>query len=518
MTHTFVAYTGSTGFTYTFTAWKDEAKTIAYDLTAEVATIEIIFTKPRNKGSIPLTLGTITTANGNTFHYDDPTNSLNIQGYWGASPILVLFDGTRVPLGTVDIPIGQTPSPATVTTPATLLAHLSAIGTIKELYTSEEQTDGPLPTWNGQMGAFPLTAVGAAPFVTIDAYGRKVVNFGSSNLVNERMTNDTMTVNSQDHTVMVVTSSYGFDAIQVGATFDTATDAFRGGVGFSSHLMFTRDNATQSSSLRATSGITFMGLRATATEATLYNEDDEDIGAVLISDTYDGINVGSWGSGTASDPNLYAVVVFDSALTDAEFKAARTVLLNYYNILSQSKVMVFQGDSITEGTDSTKNRNYPFYMQLPGYKLFNAGVGGDKWANLIADFPAISALYYDATKSKNIIIGFAGTSDISAATSPADTFALSETWVALAQAEGWTVVIITMLPRTNVSNVDRNAYCDLLLGSSADLVVDVRDSPVLGYDGADLVTHLFDVGGVHPNSHGYKILAELVQSKIQAIL
>ena len=439
---------------------------------------------------------------------------------------LEVYDDIQVPLDKIrkDIIENEAPVPIDFIRPAAeispLLSQLSKFK-LKSLYVADDLELGVISQWNDQTSnEYHVTAaVGEEPNVIEDNDGRRAVAFSDSNRRYERLRNNDLTVDSQDHTCMVVMSSYGRFGVSLGVTFDA--DSFKGGLGYFSNAIFTSINTEHriATTLQDNHNISFLGLRTTPTEITLYNENNQEDLAVLPSDTYDGISIGCWGSSVnLADANVYCVIVFDHLLSDEEFNEARKIVLNHYDIQPQIKTMICDGDSLTEGALSTQNQNYPFYLKLPQYKMINDGTGSDRWTALNADFAAMSAIYYDASKQKNIIVVMAGINDLIAGFTPSVVASSAETYSLAAKAAGWTVVQVTILPTNAVSEARRNEYTDLVLAGSADLVIDTRLIPFIGAEGDNNDTTYYHSDGTHMINAGYKVLARHIQEKIQHLL
>ncbi len=113
---------------------------------------------------------------------------------------------------------------------------------------------------------------------------------------------------------------------------------------------------------------------------------------------------------------------------------------------------------------------------------------------------------------------FAGTNDFcfrDPAITPAQSYADFETWLGLTLAEGWSVgniVVVTMLPRTDLNEVTRSTYNALLVAGAAThgyRLARVDLDPTIGVAGANLDTDLY-LDGTHPTTAGHAIIASIV--------
>lgn len=192
--------------------------------------------------------------------------------------------------------------------------------------------------------------------------------------------------------------------------------------------------------------------------------------------------------------------------------------------------MVTEGDSITRDQGPS---NYTYVVantvvtnKALKPKVLERGVNGISWnyawsgdpytQTMIQDAPA----NVDATRNNlaipNWLIGFAGTNGIALnGNSAAVEYAAFQTWIAARIAAGWSpgnIVIVTMLPRTAVSNVTRASYNALLVGGASTYGYKLARADLnamIGANGQDL-DPLYFYDGTHLTVLGQSILGGIV--------
>lgn len=217
---------------------------------------------------------------------------------------------------------------------------------------------------------------------------------------------------------------------------------------------------------------------------------------------------------------IYEVIFYNRVLTAAE------VAQNYQAVLSAKTALgivaslgnasntdqfVAEGDSITLGSGSDITVAYPSRVKLNGtWNVANQGIGGYT-ANGVnslentADF-AIDPLY-PLNAARNVDVFWAGTNDIvQDVSTPAVTAAHIRGAVAARKAQGWKVIVGTMLSRTGsngngtydsqkntLNTIIRNTWSQW-----ADGLADFAAQPLGGADGASANTTYFASGLTHP--------------------
>jgi len=134
------------------------------------------------------------------------------------------------------------------------------------------------------------------------------------------------------------------------------------------------------------------------------------------------------------------------------------------------------------------------------------GVSGDTMTNVLARTAATDAAY-DATCAKNILIFVAGSNDVKAGRTAADTYADMVTYVAGRHAKGFKVIVSTVCPRVDYNagmEIVRLALNVLILANAAgaDAVMDPGGSATLSNPSDDVYycedkIHLAPIGDLY---------------------
>ncbi len=187
------------------------------------------------------------------------------------------------------------------------------------------------------------------------------------------------------------------------------------------------------------------------------------------------------------------------------------------------------GDSITSGEAGGATVFVPAVGASLSDDTYigNFGDAGSSWdydwsgtphvGTAITDVPTVAAVL-DIPARTYKMTAFAGTNDFcfrDPAITPAQSYADFETWLGLTLAEGWSVgniVVVTMLPRTDLNEVTRSTYNALLVAGAAThgyRLARVDLDPTIGVAGANLDTDLY-LDGTHPTTAGHAIIASIV--------
>lgn len=197
--------------------------------------------------------------------------------------------------------------------------------------------------------------------------------------------------------------------------------------------------------------------------------------------------------------------------------------------------LVFDGDSLTEGYGLTipPDAKYPDQVVAPlGYavdQLWNVAVGGQTAANRTSAAPTVVDPKYKTNGAPQIVIFWAGTNDLYFGTSAATTYARIVAYATARKAAGWRVVLLTILPRSNIGTpagfeVARQSVNDSLLtdfstatgeagiwtgAAYADYLVHVGGDSTIG-DAGDENNATYYADTIHPTAAGHAIMASII--------
>jgi lysophospholipase L1-like esterase len=210
-------------------------------------------------------------------------------------------------------------------------------------------------------------------------------------------------------------------------------------------------------------------------------------------------------------------------------------------ITSPAGPVVFDGDSNTDGVQGTSNKLV--YSDLLGkrfsnaYDIFNHGKSGDKISDVIARYPTQTRPLSSPSMPKNVYHINAGINDFfnggSATHVAVDTvWGRLQSLCTLAKADGFTVVVNTLLPNNNAgwNAANQDAYeatdrpdinnritTQLVSGGYADAVVDVATDTHIGSTTAYTDATYWDVDQAHLNATGHISLADLMEPVLDGL-
>jgi lysophospholipase L1-like esterase len=193
--------------------------------------------------------------------------------------------------------------------------------------------------------------------------------------------------------------------------------------------------------------------------------------------------------------------------------------------------IVCEGDSLTVGLNlaATSRSTYPFQLALlytdnRMVAVYNDAVS----AQTIDDMDAQTSVTatYDSRKGNQVLVVWAGTNDIYFGNTAAGTYALLSAYCAARRAEGYKVVVLTALPRSNAGtpgdfNTTRATFNTSIRAgwaTFADALADVAADSRIGDNGDELDTTYYDADKVHMNATGYGVIASIVKAAIATIV
>lgn len=192
------------------------------------------------------------------------------------------------------------------------------------------------------------------------------------------------------------------------------------------------------------------------------------------------------------------------------------------------------GDSIMAGTGATNPTAWMYAMQgnLNGSlatppRILNAGFAGYTLAQMTADYHTLVRPAYNASRGKNVLIVAGGSNDMvdaagrTAAQIISDTYALCD----MARADGWLVVLASLLPRTDAGTVGVpakralvNADTSVNWPSHADAYANVAAIVGMGADLDPNSTTNYSADKVHPNPTGNGLEEPVYRSAVLTLI
>ncbi len=183
---------------------------------------------------------------------------------------------------------------------------------------------------------------------------------------------------------------------------------------------------------------------------------------------------------------------------------------------------VFEGDSLTSGVGATPGvSDYPTQLMnllsVP-YNKTNVGAASDFISGMIAEgYLEVDPLYNPGVP-RNYAFIWAGTNDVARGDSATTVYNNIVTWCNRRKDLGWTVIVLTMLPRvafdagmiTNRHTINTNIVSNW--ATFADCLVDLAADGRIGDDGDYADTTYYNVDQTHLNPTGYGVVASLAQA------
>lgn len=228
--------------------------------------------------------------------------------------------------------------------------------------------------------------------------------------------------------------------------------------------------------------------------------------------------------------DFYEVVVYNRALNGSEVTDMLAYLNGKYSFLQSSytKRVIFVGDSMTEGVQTTDNQMYSRKSYPADMECYNMGVGGDIIGGTSAagSRARISSHFdnlWNASYSNYIVLN-EGSNDLvsGGATDGADCFTrLTAFFGEVAALHTWSGYYATTIPdRGNTAGLRAkiSAYNTLIRGGNA--AYTGYSDP--GYGGDNVLTRFdlntnttyFDGDGIHPNNRGSFCFAGHIYAKV----
>lgn len=221
------------------------------------------------------------------------------------------------------------------------------------------------------------------------------------------------------------------------------------------------------------------------------------------------------------------VLFYGRSLSAAETTALRASLYMAYSLTPQARdVITFDGDSITQGLNHSFNLSFPRKVcDLLGRPVMcsNNGFAGLPVSTMITNYPNYVAPSFNPSARNNILVIFGGTNDLANSITAVAAYALLTSYVAMAHATGFRVIVATMLPRVSgmstPKNVEWNSYNALIRAglAGADALADLQADPTMGPLAAASDTTLYP-DSIHPNDTGYNYLAQIMADAIASVL
>jgi len=268
---------------------------------------------------------------------------------------------------------------------------------------------------------------------------------------------------------------------------------------------------------------------ATSAVTAIFDNDDA---ATIRTDV---LNIGARNqSALFLTGDIAELIIYATAQTATERQRVEGYLASKYGLPARpvTASLLFELDSLTEGGNTYFAVSYPFQLVnrlTNGVHWYNPAISGQTALTARAAAPTrVYPLGSPGLGGKNVCVLWGGTNDLvsvggnqSAATALARVYGYADDL----RAQGFTVVGLTMLPRSDVAapadfEAKRAAFnADLrqTWASHFAALVDVAADPRIGDAGDELDTAYYDADRVHLNAAGLAIVADLVQPTLAGL-
>jgi len=195
---------------------------------------------------------------------------------------------------------------------------------------------------------------------------------------------------------------------------------------------------------------------------------------------------------------------------------------------SPAGLIVFDGDSLTEGYFLPESQSYPTQAmrQLPAWlEWTNVAVSGQTWPDLLGDATAEVDALHDPARQLNLVVVWAGANDLASGRSARQAFHNARRYCEARVHAGFTVVTLTMYPLEPAAidpgyDVQRREYNRLLRTHWREFahgLVDVAADERLG-DASPAGRSTYFLDAVHLNAAGYGVIADAVATALRSIV
>ena len=289
-------------------------------------------------------------------------------------------------------------------------------------------------------------------------------------------------------------------------------------------------------------------VRSSTTSVLMGMGDDIETLSAFAGDTADtgAFRIGTWNppaadGGTGSDSNarrayggMFRVLVFNSALSDANHALVMEYLRSVHNVPVYDKLVAMVGHSIWCGADTTDNRVF-WYQMLRELEKHKACVrlNGQPSRTLSGMLTAATGLtggnatlapYVNARAfKKKIAVLAGGTNDFAPIGASTGAQAVTS-WQALkagVEGMGFQTISTTDIDRgagatwqTHAATFATALREQVPSDRLADLAADIR----IGSAGTNANTRFMTAGAIHPNSAGHGIYSEIIGAKLLPLL
>jgi len=236
-------------------------------------------------------------------------------------------------------------------------------------------------------------------------------------------------------------------------------------------------------------------------------------------------------SGRYWNGDFEEIRLYDRKLTEAEVSQVSDGLKTEYSLRLPAQI-VTDGNSLTAESAARTGQDYPSQLiplltpSIGRYDTFNVAIGGQITPYLFSTAPSRVDSLLDKSRPRSILVFWEGSNhltDVSNGVVSAQiAFEEISRYCRARRAAGWTVVVLTVLPRSDTYAVSNFEQRRVLLNSLirahwtefSDALADVALNSSIGSAGSEIDTGFYNPGRVHLNSRGNAVVASVVRNAI----
>jgi len=387
---------------------------------------------------------------------------------------------------------------------------------------------GRITQWNDQVGTAHMTdnATGYGPAESTDWLGRPVVRYDASLTNKPRMMAAGLSGwNSRTRSFVIISRDSWFNTTHYyirPAGLAGAALHLSGTVNEPPNVLVNASGGTPA--MRPVSLPRIQIVASSASSVVVSNEETSSTFTALPSATYDGYQIGAQSDGNFSiSGDIYEVLVYDTTTPDVT--GLRGYATGRYGIPTRrTKNLVFDGDSITQGTGVITVDNYPYRVLRAGFssdwRMADVGRGGLKVADLVTHGAKTDA-HYDPSCTRNVLVLLIGRNDITDGTATATIYSSIVSLLQARVAAGWEVWACTLIDSSTAgASTAIQALNQMLRGVTAngvitdagvDRLIDFGAQPNLNPGSAPDPAYWQDA--LHLNGAGAQIMADLIYAQ-----
>lgn len=235
----------------------------------------------------------------------------------------------------------------------------------------------------------------------------------------------------------------------------------------------------------------------------------------------------------AGDPlyggfSTYGVMVATGVTMDGELSIYRAMVRDFNLIPQVRSVMVFDGDSITEGAFAKAYRSWPYVYSsefaFSGFNPYNVATSGGTSTTQLSGIQQWLSSLQNAPGRRVVTLAI-GSNDFAGDVTADAVLVNVNAYISAVKDVGFDVIIATVLPRNNLGTGSKEAarleYNENIrtgwesMGCIA--MLDFANHPVMGASGAVTNTALY-VDGTHPTPYGLSLLASYAENTLNPIM